>query len=253
MDRLLIVDGNNICYRARYGGPSVTEEGIIEAAAALVRPTHVCVIFDDMSPKEVKKKNFRQRIYPEYKAGRKKEDDMDEYIKEAFRRLWKWVKTTSVAGAEADDVIGTLARRFVEEHGGKVFILSQDRDFYQLICDNIFAVNYTKENKNFRLVDEDVVVQELGISPKQVVDFKALAGDSGDNIKGVRNIGKVNAVRLLRDFEGCKDIYSDLSNVSSDRVRDLLRAGEASCKLSYVLAKIKTDLPFPADFSYMRV
>ncbi|HMN14668.1 MAG TPA: 5'-3' exonuclease H3TH domain-containing protein, partial [Bellilinea sp.] len=145
----------------------------------------------------------------------------------------------------ADDVLGTIARA-AEEKGLGVKIITGDRDLLQLVDDRVIvnlAGNKLSEAKDFTEKD---VVASLGVRPDQVIDYKALIGDTSDNIPGVKGVGSKTAIKLLEQYDTLDAIYENIESISG-RTQTLLKEGKESAYLSKELATIKTDIPIALD------
>lgn len=252
--RILLVDGNSLANRAFYALPPLsTVEGVQTGAVfgfltmmfrflAEKRPGHVVVAFDHPSP------TFRHAEFTDYKATRKPSPQEFKaqipLLKAALDALN--LSHVELPGYEADDIIGTLARRW-EERGLDVTILSGDKDCLQLVDDRVEAILPVKGISQVKEYKPDNVRTDLGITPDQVRDFKALAGDSSDNIPGVKGVGEKTAVMLLQKYRDIQDIYDHLDEVGPARAHNLLVAGRDSAFLSKKLATINTEAPLPED------
>ena len=252
--RLLLVDGNSLANRAFYALPPLsTNEGMQTGAVfgfltmmfrflSEKRPTHVAVAFDHPSP------TFRHVEFTEYKATRKPSPQEFKaqipLLKEALDALN--LVHVELPGYEADDIIGTLARRW-EERDLLVTILSGDKDCLQLVDDRVEAILPVKGITQVKEYRPHSVRMDLGITPEQVRDFKALAGDSSDNIPGVKGIGEKTAVTLLQKYRDIQDIYDHLDEVVPTKVHNLLEASRESAFLSKKLATINTEAPLSDD------
>ncbi len=243
MKKLLIVDGNSIMNRAFYGvRPLVTRSGIqtnavygyltiLKKHLDAIKPDYAAVAFDLKAP------TFRHKMYGEYKAGRHKTPDellsQVPYIKEATALLG--IKTLCVEGFEADDILGTLSANFDDES----YIVTGDRDSLQLVSDKTTVI--------LASTGEDIVytpseiAQKYSLPPKKLIDVKALAGDSSDNIPGVAGIGEKTAIKLILDADSLEGIYEALDNgtlKATESVKSKLINGRASAELSRRLAEI---------------
>ncbi len=250
--KLLLVDGNSLANRAFYALPPLsTSQGLHTGAVfgfltMLLRfiqemqPTHIAVTFDHPSP------TFRHKEFEDYKKTRK---PSPEEFKEQMPVLKQVLDALNlghleIPGYEADDLIGTLSS-LAENQGFQVTILSGDRDCLQLVDDNVEAVLPVRGISETRQYTPETVMSEMGLLPCQVVDYKALAGDSSDNIPGVKGIGQKTAQTLLKAFRNLDDIYENIRDVSPARVQRLLEKGRDSAFLSRSLATIKKDVPIP--------
>jgi len=157
-------------------------------------------------------------------------------------------------GYEADDLLGTLARR-AEDAGAEVVIVTGDADAMQLVDDEI-KVLYPKPGGTFSdttLYDTAAVAQKFGVPPNRVADYKALVGDPSDNIAGIPGVGPKTAVKLLSEFDGIDEIYRSIELVKPEKLRELLRREEAAARQSLTLATIVTDLPVEFDLEVCKI
>lgn len=253
---LYLIDGHALAYRTyfalaatgqRFTSPSgEPTAGIYGFASVLLklletdRPDYLAVAFDTG-------KTFRDDIYPDYKATREK---MPDDLRGQIERIRQMVDAFGIPrleaeGAEADDVLGTIARA-AEEKGLGVKIITGDRDLLQLVDDRVIvnlAGNKLSEAKDFTEKD---VVASLGVRPDQVIDYKALIGDTSDNIPGVKGVGSKTAIKLLEQYDTLDAIYENIESISG-RTQTLLKEGKESAYLSKELATIKTDIPIALD------
>lgn len=261
---LVLVDGHSLAFRSyfafakgRDGGlrtktgiPTSVSYGFLKALLETVeteKPQYVAIAFD------MGEKTFRHEADETYKADRPDapEDFMPDLmnLQELLTALNLQILTA--AGYEADDIIGTLARKAVES-GFRVKILSGDRDLFQLIDPEqnttilYMSTTYGKGTPPPREFGLEQVKEKLGILPSQVVDYKALCGDASDNIPGVKGIGEKTAVTLLTEFGSLEQVYASLDKVK-DAVRKKLEAGREDAIRSQYLAQIHLDVPIATD------
>ena len=255
--KLLAIDGNSIVNRAFYGirhlsasdgTPTNAIYGFLAVLQRLVAeesPDALCVTFDLPTP------TFRHKRYSEYKAHRKGMPDelavQMPILKEVLDAMN--IVCYQLAGWEADDLLGTLAKA-CEKDGWECVIVTGDKDSLQLVTDKT-RVKHIKtkggqtETKNYT---PEVFYEEYGFEPEMIVDLKALMGDSSDNIPGVAGVGEKTAMELVRSFGQITDIYEKLNELDiKDTLRNKLQSGKESAELSYELAEIRTDAPF--DFA----
>ena len=261
---LYLIDGHALAYRTYFALTAAAPNGdrwrtasgeptagVYGFASVLMRileqeqPEYLAVAFDTG-------RTFRDDFYPAYKATRAKmPDDLRPQI-ERIRQLIDafGIPRLEIDGYEADDVLGSVARQ-VASQGMGVKIITGDRDLLQLVDERIvvnLAGNKLSEAKDY--LPEDVVAH-LGIRPDQVVDYKALTGDTSDNIPGVQGIGDKTAVSLLTTYNTLDNIYAHLEEISKG-ARARLEAGRESAYLSQRLAQIHTDLPVSLDLEKAR-
>ncbi len=255
--KLLAVDGNSIINRAFYGvRPLTTSDGTFTNAVFgfinimlkmldETRPDAVAVAFDLKAP------TFRHKLYADYKAGRHKppQELISQFplIRELIS-LWGFT-CVDCEGFEADDILGTLAAS-CREKGWECVIATGDRDSLQLIGGGV-AVRLAKTSggkAESEFIDEAAVTEKYGVSPRQLIDVKAIMGDQSDNIPGVPGIGEKGALMLINAFGSLDGVYDNLSDGRiKPGMRDKLAAGKDSAFLSRTLAEISPDAPIVRD------
>lgn len=201
------------------------------------KPDFIATVFDS------KEKTFRHERYPEYKATREK---MPDELKEQLPHLWKLINAMQIIslskpGFEADDIIGTLAKQGAEEDLD-VFIVSGDKDFMQLVNDQIFLYAPQMRNKGTIIYDRNKVEEKWGIPPDKVIDLLGLMGDSSDNIPGVRGVGEKSAVKLIKEFGSLESSLEHAETVGNKRVRNGLLDHKEDAVLSKELVTIDTNV-----------
>ena len=241
MEKLVLIDGNSLLNRAYYATPVFTTSNGTPTNAIFgftkllfkiledVKPEYIVVAFDLKAP------TFRHKMYSEYKATRKgMPDDLAAQV-EPLKNLLKAMKIAicEKEGIEADDIIGTLSRKF-DVHS---YIYTGDRDSYQLV-DEKTDVYFTKRGVSDLLkLNNENFKEEVGITPSQIIDLKSLMGDSSDNIPGVPGIGEKTALNLLSQFESLEGIYDNVGYLKGS-VREKLMNNRELAYLSYKLATI---------------
>ncbi len=248
MKRLLVVDGNSIINRAYYGvRPLSTSKGeptgavfgavhILRRQLVSLSPDYAAVAFDLHAP------TFRHELYPDYKAGRRPTppDLIAQFdpCKECFEAMG--LHLLSLAGYEADDILGTLARLGDECGEVETYVLSGDRDLLQLISPSTTVL--LAGNAETAPYDERAFRARFGIGVEQYLDLKALMGDSSDNIPGVPGIGEKGAVKLLTEYQDLDGVFAHKGELSPSLARKLTE-GEALGRLSRRLAEIERHVP----------
>ena len=249
MKKLLAIDGNSIINRAFYGiRPLTNREGIhtnaiygminiIMKQVEALSPEYLAVAFDVKSP------TFRHEFYGEYKAGRHATPpellEQIPYAKDCLRALG--FNTLELAGYEADDILGTLAK-IAENEECEAYVLTGDRDSLQLISDKTTVLLAT--NTDTIKMDTNAFVEKYGVLPSQFVDVKALMGDSSDNIPGVPGIGEKTAIKLISEYGTLEKLYEVLpSNPFTPSNNKKLNEGKDSAFLSRRLAQIFCEVP----------
>ena len=204
-DKIMILDGNSLLFRAFYAMPPLkTKKGQYTNAVYgflsmmyklldMYSPEYICVAFDPKKP------TFRHEQYKDYKATRAKAPDELVEQFQLIRDVLKThkIKCVEIDGFEADDVAGTFATA-AEKQGAKVYLVTSDKDYLQLIDENINVILTKKGVTNTEEMDVQAMWDAYGISPAQFVDLKALMGDSSDNIPGVGGVGEKTALKLIQ-------------------------------------------------------
>lgn len=258
MPRLLLIDTQNFLHRAFYaypmtlilkdGTPINAVYGLANMLLSLIeelKPTHMAAA---METKEAPV--FRELEYVGYKATRvpKPEEEQkafDAQLPLAERLLETLgIKAITLEGYEADDVLGAIAEK---SKFGEIVIASNDRDVLQLVGGNVRVYLPGVGKKEGKLYGEKEVIEDFGLRPSQIADFKALRGDPSDNIKGVRGIGEKTALSLLQKFSSIEEIYQNLGKVEPESVRLKLSEDAEAAVLSKRLATIATDAPLEFD------
>lgn len=187
---------------------------------------------------------FRKDIYPLYKANRPKKDETFVSQVPLLREFFQvfGAPVLRFPGFEADDIIGTLARNHGKDDT-RVFIVSGDKDFMQLVNNNVYMYR-PKKWPEFDIVDEMKVYEKFGVGPNQVVDVLAIMGDSADNIPGVYGIGEKGAQKLIKSCGSLEGVYSNLHAAKPTEMKKLNKS-RSDAFLSKELVKIKTDMDLP--------
>ena len=244
MDKLLIVDGNSIANRAFYALPFLSNHNgqpsgaVFGFANILIKiigelsPTHLVIAFDHA------RKTFRNEIYPEYKMQRKStpEELISQFplIKQMLSAMN--IKTIEESGIEADDIIGSISKSC----DCTKIILSGDRDLLQLIDDNTSVWLTKKGVSEVDKVDKDKIKEEFEITPEQVIELKALMGDTSDNIPGVSGVGEKTAKALILEYGSLDNVYKNIESIRPKLQEKLINDKEIAY-ISKTLATIKTD------------
>ena len=255
-EKLVLIDGHSIINRAFYGVPDLTNASGIHTGAVYgflniffklideEKPDYVVVAFDEHAP------TFRHEIFAEYKGTRK---PMPEELRQQVPILRELlvnmgVQTVSVPGLEADDIMGTLAKKSQAE-GMKVSLVSGDRDLLQIADENILIrIPKTKSGKT--TVEDytpDRVTEEFGVSPAKFIQLKALMGDTADNIPGVPKVGPKTASELMQTYGSIDGIYEHIDEIKGNSVRESLREHRNLADLSLILATSKIDADVSLD------
>ncbi|MBQ6404437.1 MAG: DNA polymerase I [Bacilli bacterium] len=251
MKKIILVDGNNLLFRSFYatayqgvimknskGFPTNALYGFINMMNKIIKeeqPSYIMVAFD-------KGKTFRHDKYEDYKAGRMA---VPEELKMQFPKAKEvltsmGIKYFEIDNYEADDIIGTLARKVDEEDQFIATIISSDKDLLQLISDEV-TVKLLKQNDSI-MMDRDEFFKTYQVEPIRMIDLKALMGDSSDNIPGVKGIGEKTAIQLLSKYESLDGVYEHLDEISP-KTREKLETDKENAYKSFDLATIYRDVP----------
>lgn len=250
IQKLVLIDGHAILHRAYHALPPLTSRTGLQTNAVYGFTTMLLRILEDLKPTnlvvafDLPQPTFRQQQYTQYQAKRPEmQSNLAEQIPLVHTMLDKLnIKYFEIAGFEADDVIGTLAKQAKCD----VVIVTGDRDMLQLIDKNIKVCVPVKGLSETKTYDEDLVKKEFGVTPAQWVDVKALKGDASDNYPGVRGIGPKTAQDLIAKYETLENVFKNLKNLPP-RVATKLAEGVESAGMSQRLARIVTDVPIKLD------
>ncbi|MDR0927655.1 MAG: DNA polymerase I [Ignavibacteria bacterium] len=255
MRKLYLIDGMSVAFRAyhAFGDTPLTNKDGLPTGAILgfaniitgfiekEKPDNIAVCFDCRQP------TFRHQLYPEYKANRKAfPEDLGvqlPYIKRFIELIG--IRNIEMPGFEADDIIGTISH--IASGDMQVYCLTSDKDFFQLLNDNVFLLRNKKGSTDFEVIGVNDVKERFGVRALQVVDYLALIGDTSDNIPGVKGIGEKSAIPLIEDYNTLENVYDNLDKIEKARTRKLLQEGKDSAFLSKTLVTIKTDIELPFE------
>lgn len=251
MNKLVLIDGNSLSFRAFYALPLLSNKAgihtnavygfamLLEKILKEEKPDHFLVAFD------AGKTTFRHEKYSEYKGGRQKTppelSEQFPYIRQLLDAYH--IKRYELDNYEADDIIGTLSKE-ADKAGFQTIIITGDRDLTQLATDNV-SIYYTKKG----VTDVDHYTPEFiaekynGLTPSQIIDMKGLMGDSSDNIPGVAGVGEKTAIKLLNQFNTVEGVYEHLDEVSGKKLKEKLENSKEDALMSKELATINVDSP----------
>ena len=260
--KLVLVDGHSILNRAFYGMPDLTNAAGVHTGAVFgflnilfkildeEKADYLTVAFDVHAP------TFRHEIYKEYKGTRK---PMPPELREQVPLIKKVLASMGIqireqAGLEADDILGTLARR-AEAQGMEVSLLSGDRDLLQIATEHTcIRIPKTKQGQtvieNYYAAD---VLRQYQVTPEAFIDVKALMGDSSDNVPGVPKVGEKTATQLIVDYGSVDGVYEHLDEIKKPALRKNLAENEELARLSLFLVTIKTDCDIEVDWEEARI
>jgi DNA polymerase-1 len=263
-ERLYLADALALAYRAHFAfinRPLVNSKGMNTSsvygfAGALLKlledekPEHIAVVFDKLDGKP----NFRGELYEQYKAHR---PPMPDGIREGLPYIKRLVEAfdipvVEVEGVEADDVIGTLARRAATE-GVETVIVSPDKDFRQLLSDCVSIFRPAYKGEAFDRETDQSFREKYGLEPPQFADVLALLGDASDNVPGVPGIGDKSAAPLIQQYGSVENLLEHAAEISSKRIRETLQTNRDLALLSKKLVLIDTEVPLDLDWHRLRL
>jgi DNA polymerase-1 len=259
--KLVLIDGHALAYRmffalsearfsTRQGEPTNATYGFVRLLLTLIGdpnpPDYLAVSFDVG-------RTFRDDLFADYKGTREK---MPDRLQMQIERIQEVLEAFNIPvlvadGYEADDVLGTVAR-LAGEQGVHTLIVTGDRDLLQLVDEHTTVQLPGRRTGEVDNYDPAAVLEKYGITPAQIVDYKALTGDSSDNIPGVAGIGDKTATALLQEYSTLDEVYANLESISSTRARNALTGSRETAYLSRQLARIVTDVPVDFDLEACR-
>ena len=260
LKNVILIDGNNLLFRSFYataysgaimrntkGFPTNALYGFINMINKIIseeHPEYVMIAFD-------KGKTFRHDKYQVYKDGRR---ETPIELKEQFPVAKQIVEAMGITyyeidNYEADDIIGTFAKKIDEEPTFIGTIVSSDKDLLQLISDDV-DVKLLKQTGHIRMTHEEFI-NTYGVEPPRMVDLKALMGDASDNIPGVRGIGEKTAINLIKEYGTLDGLYNNIDNVKG-KMKEKLIEDKSNAYMSYDLATIYKEVPIDTDFEKIR-
>ncbi|MGB5875650.1 MAG: DNA polymerase I [Bacteroidota bacterium] len=260
-ERLYLLDGMALAYRAYFSyitRPLINSKGVNTSAiygfiTTLLKildsekPDRIAVVFDTKEP------TFRHEIFPEYKATRQEmPEDMSAQLEplKAVIRAFN-IPLLEVPGFEADDVMGTIARR--AETGGLMTILvTGDKDFMQLVSDQIQILRPGKSGTKAEIVAAPEVQKKFGVPPEQVIEVLALTGDKSDNVPGVPGVGEKTAIPLIQQYGSIEEVYRNIGEIPQKGLREKLVTHREKAFLSRDLVTIHTDAPVEIGLDALR-
>ena len=253
-DHFYLIDGSGYIFRAYYALPPLTRktDGLPVGAVSgfcnmlyrlledsrsddnLHKPTHFAVIFDSA------RKNFRNEIYPDYKANR---SDTPEDLIPQFEYIRKSVKAFNLPSVElinyeADDLIATYTEQILEK-GAKVTIISSDKDLMQLYKKNVRIYDPLKN----KFITAEDIINKFGVDSKKVIDVQSLAGDSSDNIPGVPGIGVKTAAELIKKYGSLEKLLEKAHEIKQNKRRETIIKNKDKAIVSKKLVTLKKDVP----------
>lgn len=247
-DRLFIIDGSSLVYRAFHAIPSTFTNsaglptnavyGFVQSLRKILKdfkPGYIAIAFDVKGP------SFRHEIFTEYKASRPPMPDLLSvqipYIKKVVEAMR--IPALEYTAFEADDVIATLVKKVEAEDGIRVAIVTGDKDMYQLVDDKTVILDYLTEKE----YGPEEVVTKFGVDAPLIREMMGLAGDSIDNIPGVPGVGVKTASKLISELGTLEDIYANLDKVKGEKLKEKLKNFREQAFLSRELATLHPDVP----------
>ena len=260
--RLYLIDGHSLIFKMYYAflrHPMINSKGadmsilfgftkyILELIER-EKPTHLAVAFDPPGG------TFRHEMFPEYKGTR---SETPQLVIDALEPLCELCRTMGfpvlmVKGFEADDVIGSMAKR-AEKEGFKVYMVTPDKDYGQLISDNIIQFKPGKSGGENELIDKDKICEKYGLErPEQVIEILTICGDTSDNVPGVKGVGEVGAGKLIAKYGTVDNIYSHINELTPKQ-REAFENSKGHIALSHELVTIKTDIQLDVNTDEMEL
>ncbi len=260
MDKLFLLDAYALIYRSYYAfikNPRINSKGLNTSAImgfvntlnevlTKEQPTHIGVAFDPHGP------TFRNEAFPAYKAQR---EETPEDIRKAIPIIKDILKAYNIPilqvdGYEADDVIGTLAKK-ADSIGVQTYMLTPDKDYGQLVSERV-SIYRPRHGGGYEVMGPKEVCEKYGIpTPLQVIDLLALMGDSADNFPGCPGIGEKTAVKLINEFGSVNDLISRVNEVKG-KLKEKVKEHVEDIRMSFFLATIKTDVPIELNLDELK-
>jgi DNA polymerase-1 len=250
--KLFLLDAYALIFRAYYAfikNPRITSKGLntsaifgfllaLEEVLRKQKPTHIAVVFDTPTP------TFRHEMYKEYKAHR---DETPEDIKKAVPYIKKLIEAYNIPvidypGFEADDVIGTLARK-ASERGFTTYMMTPDKDYAQLVSDNVYMLKPSRSGNESILWGVEDIQKEFNVQrPEQVIDILALMGDTADNIPGAPGVGPKTAMKLISEYGSIEELFNNTDDLKG-KLKEIIENNRGQIEMSKKLATIEQNVP----------
>ena len=253
--RLILVDGSAYIFRAYYGLPPMNRADGTPINAVFGFTNMLVKLIEDYSNDKMivifdaARENFRNEIYPEYKANRseppddlKPQFDIIKKVPEAFN-----LPSIEYPGFEADDLIASYAKKAKSENK-ETTIISSDKDLMQLLDKSVSMVDPIKKKQ----ITEENVLEKFGVVPKKVVEVQALSGDSSDNIPGVPGIGPKTAAQLINDFGDIENLINNVQNIKQEKRRNSIISNKELLLISKKLVTLKDDVDLPVSMNNLK-
>ena len=262
MEKIVLIDGHSILNRAYYGVPDLTNSDGLHTNAVYGFLNIMFKILDEEKPDyfavafDLKAPTFRHKMYEQYKGTRK---PMQEELRQQVPVIKEMLEAMQVPlmmleGYEADDLLGTVAKK-AEADGLEAVVVSGDRDLLQLATDHIMIrIPKTKkggtEIENYRTAD---VIEKYQVTPIQIIELKALMGDSSDNIPGIPGVGEKTATKLIMEYGCIENAYAHVEEIKPNKAKESLRDHYDMAQMSKELATINIYSPFELDMDKARM
>ncbi|MEI6049488.1 MAG: DNA polymerase I [Bacteroidota bacterium] len=250
--KLFLLDAYALIFRAYYAfikNPRITSKGLntsaifgfliaLEEVLQKQKPTHIAVVFDTPTP------TFRHEMFKEYKANR---DETPEDIKKAVPYIKRLIEAYKIPvidypGFEADDVIGTLARK-ASKRGFTTYMMTPDKDFAQLVSDNVFMLKPSRSGNESILWRVDDIKREFCVQrPEQVIDVLALMGDTADNIPGAPGVGPKTAMKLISEYGSIEEVFRNTDKLKG-KLKEIIENNREQIEFSKKLVTIEQNVP----------
>ena len=252
MDKLVLIDGNSLINRAFYATPLLTAKDGTPTNAVYAFVNMLVKLISDVKPKYIlvafdrKEPTFRHKMYAEYKGTRK---PMPEELRPQVDLLKNVLDVMGIAryeqpGIEADDILGTLSRKFNAES----LIVTGDKDSFQLVNEHT-SVYFTKRGiSDVEIYDINNFSDKTGLNPPQIIDLKSLMGDSSDNIPGVSGVGEKTALNLVKTYGTLENLYNNVDSLTG-KLKEKIESSKEIAELSKTLATIDTAVSIPLELA----
>jgi len=255
MKRLFLIDGHGLAYRAFFAIKALSTStgistnavyGFLNTLLKLIKeekPDYLAVVFDSKTP------TFRHKKYPDYKAQRQRmPDEMRDQMTFIVDVISAFnIPIFSKDEYEADDVIGTLAKRHKNEVD-EIVIVSGDKDMLQLVDDKIKVLEPKKG-----IYDIVGVKEKFGVAPDKIIDILGLCGDTSDNVPGIKGIGEKTAIKLIQEFGSIENLLNNIDKVSNEKVRENIKTYAQDAIISKELVTINTHVPITSELEICKI
>ncbi|MFN3637050.1 MAG: DNA polymerase I [Chloroherpetonaceae bacterium] len=258
---LYLLDAMALIYRAYFaflpqkltsksGVPTGATYGFIKTLQGIIeqyKPDYLAVVTDS------KEKTFRHDAYVLYKANRPEPpEDLLQQIETIYKLVEAYgITLLKLPGYEADDIIGTLAKRY--EDTCQVFVITPDKDFSQLVSDSVQILKPSKDDDEFEQYGRTEIRERYGVYPEQFIDMLTLMGDTSDNIPGVTGVGPKTAAQLINEYGSIENLYNNISRITKYKMKQNLLDAKEHLKIAKFLVTIKTDVPLDFSLEDLRI